>query len=166
MQCGFGDFEDFGGFGVGGSAERDEFQGTDFARVDAFELVECELEFEDSHIGRRHGGEVFERDALAAIALLTASSACVIDEDAAHGSRGNREKVLAAFADELRRRTQLQEGFVDEGGGLEGVTGALAVEVRAGDGSELGVEHLGYLIQGRSISPLPVFKQGGDGRSR
>jgi hypothetical protein len=159
----FGDIEDGGGFGVGGAGEGDEFEELDFAGVDGGEFIEGGVDGEEVGGGVTDGGELGEGDLLAAVAFEAFAAAGVIDEDAAHGAGGDGEEVVAVDEVDFGVGLEAEVGFVDEGGGGEGVAGAFAAELLAGDGAELGVELVDDLIERRSIAVLPGVEESCDG---
>ena len=57
----------------------------------------------------------------------------VVDKDAAHELGGDAEEVGAALPGYAGLVDELHVCFVDEGGGLEGVVGALPAHVIGGD---------------------------------
>jgi len=55
----------------------------------------------------------------------------VVDKNAPHHVRGNRKEMRAVLPPDLPLVDQLEIRLVDEGGGGEGVVGALAAQVTA-----------------------------------
>ena len=86
---------------------------------------------------RRSGGEaegIVEGEFLGvAAALEGVLGAGVVDEDAAHELGGYAEEVGTALPGYAGLVDELHVGFVDEGGGLEGVVRSLAAHVVGGD---------------------------------
>ncbi len=80
--------------------------------------------------------------AAAGAAFACAACAGVFDEDVLHGAGGGEEEVAAVLVGGGVLADELDEGFVDEGGGLEGsACGARGVaEFAGGEASEFGVE--------------------------
>jgi hypothetical protein len=64
----------------------------------------------------------------------------VVNEDAAHEGGGDGEEVGAGLPVDLLDAGEAEIGFVDEGGGLEGVVGCFAAEVDGGDAAQFGVD--------------------------
>jgi hypothetical protein len=88
----------------------------------------------------REGETFFEVDALEVTAAhLGFVGAGAVDEDTAHDVGGDTDEVFAILpVDVLFGEAEV--GFVDEGGGLEGVVAALAAHVGGGDAMEFGVD--------------------------
>jgi hypothetical protein len=83
---------------------------------------------------------VLERDSIAPAAFLRVMRSRVIDEDAAHQVRGDREELGAVLPLDPPLIDELQVGLVDEGGGRQGVIGPLPLQVAAGQPSQLRVD--------------------------
>jgi hypothetical protein len=65
-------------------------------------------------------------------------SPCIVDEDAAHGFRGDSQEMSATakIANGVGAR-ELQPRLVDERGGLQGLAGFLALETSCGKAAKL-----------------------------
>jgi hypothetical protein len=88
----------------------------------------------------REGEAFFELDALeAAAAHLGFVGAGAVDEDATHDVGGDADEVFAILPVDVFF-SEAEVGFVDEGGGLEGVVAAFAAHVGGGDAVEFGVD--------------------------
>jgi len=57
---------------------------------------------------------------------------------------------------------QAQIGFVDEGGGLEGLAAVSTVQVGAGERVKLAADLRGKLVQSGGITAAPIDEQLGD----
>jgi hypothetical protein len=64
----------------------------------------------------------------------------VVEKDSAHGLGGSGEEVGLVLPREFAALEQAEVGLVDEGGGLEGVVGALGGHALVRDGAELVVD--------------------------
>jgi hypothetical protein len=74
---------------------------------------------------------------------LDGAAAGVIDEDAPHDDARNGQEVGAALPFDGFMAQELEEGLVDESGGLERGIGALAPHVLLGAGMKIVVHKLG-----------------------
>src|SRR5437773_5467307 len=90
----------------------------------------------------------------------------MINHDAPHQLRGRRDKVAPALPDRLRIIDQPQVGFVQNGGGLQGVPGALPAHVLVGEPVQFGLHQREQLLQRSLVSAAPVAEQLGDLLSR
>jgi hypothetical protein len=73
--------------------------------------------------------------------LQTFGIAGVIDKDATHGLRGNGVEMSPVEILGLGLVHKLDIGLVNQGGGLQGVAGALVAKVRGGEGMQLVVDN-------------------------
>ena len=80
--------------------------------------------------------ELVERAGGRAAALLAEAGLGVVDQDAAHLARGHGEEMRAVLPGHVHL-DQLDEGFVNDGGRLQGVAGPLAFHVAAGAVAQL-----------------------------
>lgn len=147
------DVEEGGNLFDGEAAEVAQLDDLALAGVEVFEAEEGFIEEDD--VVEFFGGDgevVVELDALeVAIALQGVVGAGVVDQDAAHDVGGDGDEVLAVvplgvFAGEA------EVGFVDEGGGLEGVVGALAAHVGGGEAMEFGVDEGKEFLSGVGVA--------------
>src|SRR6266478_3324707 len=90
----------------------------------------------------------------------------MVNHDAPHQLRGSRDKVGPALPDRLRIIDQPQVGFVENGGGLQGVAGALPAHVMVGEPVQFGLHQREQLVQRSLVSAAPVAEQLGDLLSR
>src|SRR5206468_1646933 len=88
----------------------------------------------------------------------------IIDEDAAHGARGDGEKLRAIGPLRARLVDQPQVGLVNQCGGAERVVGALAPELVVGDAAQLFVDDGEQPIHGAGVAGPPGKEQIGDVR--
>jgi hypothetical protein len=91
-------------------------------------------------------------------AALGVMLAGVVNEDLAHDVGGEANEVSAVgpvdvFAGEA------DISFVDEGGGLEGVAGALATHVGLGEAVKLGVNEREQAVGGGGIAGMHGFEE-------
>src|SRR5881409_4397254 len=90
----------------------------------------------------------------------------MVNHDAPHQLRGRRDKVGPALPYRLRIIDQPQVGFVENGGGLQGVPGALPAHVMVGEPMQFGLHQREQLLQRSLVSAAPVAEQLGDLLSR
>src|SRR6266516_8146411 len=90
----------------------------------------------------------------------------MVNHDAPHQPRSRRDKVGPALPDRLRVIDQPQVGFVKNGGGLQGVAGALPAHVMVGEPVQFGLYQREQLFQRSLVSAAPVAEQLGDLLSR
>src|SRR5213592_833105 len=90
----------------------------------------------------------------------------MVNHDAPHQLRGRCDKVAPALPDRLRIIDQPQIGFVENGGGLQGVAGALPAHVMVGEPMQFGLHQREQLLQRSLVSAAPVAEQLGDLLSR
>src|SRR6266536_6583039 len=90
----------------------------------------------------------------------------MVNNDAPHQLRGGRDKVGPALPDRFRIIDQPQVGFVENGGGLQGVAGALSAHVMVGEPVQFGLHQREQLLQRSLVSDAPVAEQLGDLLSR
>ena len=90
----------------------------------------------------------------------------VVNHDAPHQLRGRRNKVVPVLPERLRVIDQPQVGFVQDRGGLQGVTGTLPPHVMVGQPVQFGLHQRKQLLQRSLISSAPVTEQLGNLLSR
>jgi len=83
----------------------------------------------------------------------------VIDKDPAHGLGGGRNEVTAAV--EPLVADQPQVGFVDEGGGVEGVAGGFGSHAYGGEFPQFVIEEREQICGGLAVTLLNGFEQAG-----
>ena len=156
---GDGGVDDFGGVFEGEAGEEAEFDDAGLAGVEFFEGVEGGVEGEDVCIRWLGDGELGgfgEGDAEGAVAAFGGLGfAGGLDENAAHESGGDAEEVGAVLPLVGLPFDEAEEGFVDEGGGLEDVAGAFAGEVVLGEGVEFAVDEGGEAGEGVGVALAP-----------
>lgn len=160
IDGGLGGLEDFGGF-LGGAAEEEaHFKHARLGFVEGFEFVEGAVEIDDPGGGGIEPGEfVVKGDGDGAGAAFGGlGGAGVVDERVAHQGGGEGVKVAAGIEAGFGAGEEFKEEFVDEGGGLEGVAGALAAEVTGGEFAKLGVNEGGEAFQGGPIACAPLVE--------
>jgi hypothetical protein len=91
----------------------------------------------------------------AAASFFCVVPACVVHEDVAHGSGRDAEKVGSVLPTHAVFVNQSNEGLIDQGGGLERVTGSLTPKVVAGQSPELRIDERNQLVQGFVVSVAP-----------
>src|SRR6266545_1227956 len=90
----------------------------------------------------------------------------MVNHDAPHQPRSRCDKVGPALPDRLRIIDQPQIGFVENGGGLQGVAGALPAHVMVREPVQFGLHQREQLLQRFVVSAAPVAEQLGDLLSR
>src|SRR6266487_6041163 len=90
----------------------------------------------------------------------------MVNHDAPHQLRGGRDKVAPTLPDRLRIIDQPQIGFVENGGGLQGVAGAFPAHIIMCEPVQFGLYQREQLLQRSLVSAAPVAEQLGDLLSR
>jgi len=157
------DVEDFGDLFDGETAEVAEFDDASLTGIVGGKLGEGLIDGGDFVEAVGGDGEVVVHlDAMeAACAPLGIVLTGVVDEDLTHDVGGETDEVGAGvpvnvFADEA------EAGFVDEGGGLESVVGALAAHVGLGEAMELRVDEREELVGGGGVAVVHSLEELGD----
>src|SRR5262249_19016506 len=83
----------------------------------------------------------------------------VVEQDAPHDLRGNGKKMGAVLPVDAPLIDQLQIGFVDEDGRLNGAVAPLARGAARRDDAQLVVDERNETIEGLTVPALPVAKQ-------
>src|SRR5881392_978837 len=86
----------------------------------------------------------------------------MINHDAPHQLRGRRDKMAPALPDRLRIIDQSQVSFVENGGGLQGMAGALPAHIMVREPVQFGLHQWDQLLQRSLVSAAPVAEQLGD----
>src|SRR5205823_6102090 len=108
------------------------------------------------------GGVQVNAVAVAAV-LLPALAAGGVHEDAAHGLGGGGEEVPAALPAVLvGGADQAEVGFVDQGGGLEGVAGRLGGHPGGGEFAQLIVDEREQVGGGTAVPGRGRVEQSAD----
>jgi hypothetical protein len=95
-------------------------------------------------------------------ALGGVPAAGVVDEDLAHGLGGGGEEVSAVGdVGEGVAVEESEEGLVDEGAGLEGVSGPFAAHEPAGDAAQLVVDGADESLRGVVAAVADLAEDGG-----
>lgn len=152
-------------FGHLESAEVFELHGPGFTGIDSREFFEGFIESQQIHRTRLDGRlSILEGNQGSAGATLgRAMAARVVDENLAHVLGGDGDKMRAAFP--IGPGTLLhepQKGFVDQSGGLQGVSRTLAAEIRSRQPAQFPIDNGGYLDQSGFVALAPVLQQDGD----
>ena len=154
-----GDAEDVGDFFLGQPAEEAELDDFRGARVGGFEFRQQVIQPDDVFRSRHHGPAVDRRQAHAlrrATALAGGASARVVDENAPHRLRRDREKVDAIA---VRNRLAAEKSgaeFVHQCSGFERMIAAFSTKKPQRDGLQLRIDECEQLVAGRFAAPLPV----------
>jgi hypothetical protein len=91
-------------------------------------------------------------------AALGVMLAGIVDEDLAHYVGGEADEVGAVGpVDVFAGKAEV--GFVDEGGGLEGVVWALATHIGLGEAVKLGVDQREEAVGGGGIACVHGFEK-------
>ena len=97
----------------------------------------------------------------AAAALPPAPLARVIHQDVAHQPGGHAEELCPALPIHLRMIHQLEIGFVDQRGGLQGMAGALLAHVAVGDAPQFAFHERDQPVQTLLVPGPPAEEQFG-----
>ena len=81
--------------------------------------------------------------------------------NAPHETRGQGQKVRAILPANATKIDQSNEGFVDEGGGLQRVIVTLATHLETGEATEFLVDDRHQLVERGTIAPPPGEQQFG-----
>ena len=109
---------------------------------------------------RPHDRDVVQRDVDgAAAAFGVAAGPRIVDENAPHDLRGQREEVGAIVEIRPPLIDQPEVRFVDERAGLQGMIGAFAAHQAMGHAMQLVVNELDQTIEGRGVAALPAVQQ-------
>src|SRR6185312_11245241 len=90
----------------------------------------------------------------------------MVDHDAPHQPRGCRDKVGPALPDRLRIIDQAQIGFVENGGGLQGVASTFPAHVMVREPVQFGLHEREQLLKRSLVSAAPLAEQLSDLLSR
>ena len=143
-------------------SEKSPLDDATLTRVHLFQLLPGPIEIERIDgvdcIGlRRHCLVERNRDAAAA-ALFAASPTGVIDDDAAHQCRGDREEVSAVLPVHVALSEQLDVGLADYGCRLQAIVPPFAGKMAGGDGAQLVVDERDQTLE-RVLAALLPLKQ-------
>lgn len=99
--------------------------------------------------------ELVEIHSSSAVAALGGGMAPrLVDQNLAHGGGGGGKEMTAIVPHSVLLACQLQIGFVDQRGGAQGLAGAPASQLRAGDAPEFVVDDRNQPIKGPGVSLL------------
>lgn len=137
-----GDVEGVGGFGDGESTEGAKFDDATHARIDVGKLVEFFVERENVEGLFRSRKEIaLDQHSVSVAASFDGIAFLgVVDEDASYDGGCSGEELRAVPIDGGIGIGEAEIGFVDEGGGLEGVVVSFAGHVSGGEGFQLVVD--------------------------
>ena len=158
--------EDFGRLFDRQAAEVAQFDQTGLAGVLAVERVQGIVEVEEIHrFGGGGSGGVTHRlqgDGQGDVTLFGVAGADVIDQDAADHLGGDGQEMGAAFEVGLALVHELQIGFVDQGGWLQGMMARLAGHLAAGDAAHLVVDEREDTVEGFGLAVAPLIEESRD----
>ncbi len=148
---------------LGQAGEEAKFDQPRHPRVPGGEFLERAVQVE--HIGRnvvpRQAG--VQRDALPVpAALVRVTPPGMIDQHLAHRARGRAEEVGAAFPADAVGVDETNVGFVDQGGGLKRVAGALAAQLPLREAAQFIVDGGEEFLRLLRIGPIELAKDPGD----
>jgi hypothetical protein len=155
-----GDLEDGGDLLDGETAEVAQLDDAGLARILSGEAREGLIDRGDFVEAIGGDGEVVVHlDAMEASgAALGVMLAGIVDEDLAHYVGGEADEVGAVGpVDVFAGKAEV--GFVDEGGGLEGVVWALATHIGLGEAVKLGVDQREEAVGGGGIACVHGFEK-------
>lgn len=120
-----------------------------------------EVEFQDVELVRRAPAEILveRHKGLSGAASLRRSSTRVVHQDAAHEFRHQPHERRLAPGRHLSLIAKSQQGLVDQGGGLQGMAGSLALHEIPGQGSQLGVDQRYQPVPGAGLAGRPFLQQ-------
>jgi hypothetical protein len=135
--------------------------------IDARELDERLVQLDAFTIAWLSGADPIVQDQLhgGAGTLGRLMLARVIDQDAAHHLRGQREKVRAVLPGNPVLPHQPQVRLVDQRRGLEGVVRPLASQIRAGSSPQFTVDHRYQIVARLQVTTAPRTQQAADSAS-
>ena len=90
----------------------------------------------------------------------------MVDQNAPHETRGQRQEVRAILPANATKIDQSNEGFVDERGCLQGVIVALAAHLQAGESAEFLMNDRYQFVERGTIAAAPSEQQLGHVRTR
>src|SRR6202522_71692 len=93
------------------------------------------------------------------IPFLRSSPPRVIHQNAAHDPRSDREKMSPVLPLRLVLGAQAEIGFVNQRGGLQGMSLAFAPQMVVRQTAQLLIDDWCTLLQRASISPVPLLQQ-------
>jgi hypothetical protein len=149
--------ENFCGFFNGQAAKETQFDESALLLVDPGESLEGVVDGKYVRVGKLgHGEGGIELDLLARAALGGAAGACVVDENLAHEASSDSDKVGATASAEGVLPSEAQVGFMNQGSGLQGVAGALALQMMVSEGAEILVDQGDEGLQGVFVAAAPT----------
>ena len=159
FQSGDRDIEEIRRFGFGKAAEIAQLDNRGGTSIELGEPGEYFIECEQVGVPGEAGGvEIAKFNAqVAAASLVSVAGARVIDQNAAHLAGGNHEEVLTVRPGDSSAIVQPEIEFVDESGGLEGVSSGFLLEVVRGEMAEVGIGALDGVIAGFGVALGPAL---------
>ena len=160
----FGDAEEGSGFFGGAAEEVAEFDEADLVGLDGLELLKGAVELKEfgaADFDPGHG--LVKWDGLeAGAAGLGLLAAGVVDEDHAHGARGEDVEVAAVFPGDFLLLQEFEVELVNEDGGLHEALAFFAAHVRCGDLAKLRVDEGDELVERVGLTSFPPAQKDGD----
>jgi hypothetical protein len=156
---------EIGGLGGGAAEEKTHAEEFDLDGVEQFELVEGAVEIKDLFAGGVYPEEFrVEGDAVpVASTLQRIVLPVVIDEGSAHHFGCQNVEVLAVFELWGAAGQELEEKFVDDGGGLECSVAMIAmVKLRASQGAKVWIDERNQALDGGVVAVGPVVEDASD----
>lgn len=157
-----GDTDKFRGFFNAEASEETEFDDSALAGVELGEAVEGIVELQELRgvFAGKSKPLVERQDYILATAFLTKMRSGIVGEDAAHKLSGHGEELRAALPIRIALTNQLQIGFMDESGGLQGVVGAFAAHARPREAFQFAVDQWSEAVSGFGVTLFQLLKQG------
>jgi hypothetical protein len=109
-----------------------------------------------------HGFLEFQFEAAGA-ALFGPLPAAVVDQDAADHLGGDAEEVGPVLPADLALVDEAEEGFMDDGGALQGVVGSFGAQASTGEAAEFIVDQGHQVFEGMLVAVAPVDEERRDG---
>ena len=162
---GWGEGEGDGGVGNGEAGEVAEFDDADLAGIELLELGEGVVEafeVDGFRLGMIWDFEIDGEMGGAVASLFGVAVAGAVAEDAAHHLGGGGIEFQAAVEIDRMLLDEAEVGFVDEGGGLEGVAGAFAGKVAGREAAKFGVDERDECLQCGGVAGAPSAEELGD----
>ncbi len=85
----------------------------------------------------------------------------MVHQDAPHGDRRGAIEVAPVLDSDRAPAREVQVGFVDQGGRLQRVIGALAPQQAAGNALQLRIDDIQQLLERVGIALVPPIEESG-----
>ena len=156
---------EIGGFGGGTAEEKAQAEEFDLDGVEQFEFVEGAVEVEDLFAGGIYPEELRVESDTGQItaALQSIVLAVMVDQGSTHNFGCQNVEVLAVLQLWGAAGQELEEKFVDNGGGLECSVAMIAVvKLRAGQSAKVWIDERNQALDGGVVAVGPVVEDKSD----